>query len=217
MKKVATENLNTTPYWNEFYRHEAATGVRRVFTHRLDEVLRWVGLRQTELPDSQMRILDVGCGLGDVGLAVLSRYAGSDMHYTGVDFAPAPIEHMQMLLDSTHRHLEMCMKFDCMHAAALEYEADSFDLVWCGETLEHLDDPLKALTEIFRVTKPGGYMVLSTPYRDGIPDPSHVWEFEPADMMAWATPPNELLHFTTRVLPNWSCMLAVIRCGAHDK
>ncbi len=39
----------------------------------------------------------------------------------------------------------------------------TFDTVVCTEVLEHVADPLKALREMYRVLKPGGYLILSTP------------------------------------------------------
>jgi len=39
----------------------------------------------------------------------------------------------------------------------------TFDTVVCTEVLEHVPDPLKALREMYRVLKPGGYLILSTP------------------------------------------------------
>jgi len=39
----------------------------------------------------------------------------------------------------------------------------TFDTVVSTEVLEHVPDPLKALREMYRVLKPGGYLILSTP------------------------------------------------------
>ena len=40
---------------------------------------------------------------------------------------------------------------------------DTFDLVFCSQTLEHVKQPVRALREIHRVLKPGGQAWLSAP------------------------------------------------------
>lgn len=55
---------------------------------------------------------------------------------------------------------------ECLHVDAnqrLPFEDASFDLVWCSEVIEHLQDPAFSLGELRRVTKPGGLLVLTTP------------------------------------------------------
>jgi 2-polyprenyl-3-methyl-5-hydroxy-6-metoxy-1,4-benzoquinol methylase len=55
---------------------------------------------------------------------------------------------------------------ECLHVDAnqrLPFEDGSFDLVWCSEVIEHLQDPAFSLAELRRVTKPGGLLVLTTP------------------------------------------------------
>ena len=41
---------------------------------------------------------------------------------------------------------------------------DTYDLVFCSQTLEHVTDPVKVLTELRRVLKPGGQAWLSAPF-----------------------------------------------------
>ncbi len=38
-----------------------------------------------------------------------------------------------------------------------------FDLIWCSEVIEHLREPEFALSELRRITRPGGSLVLTTP------------------------------------------------------
>jgi Methyltransferase domain len=51
---------------------------------------------------------------------------------------------------------------------ALPFDAGHFDMVIVNHVLEHVDDDIKALSEILRVLKPGGVAVLQTPYCEGI-------------------------------------------------
>lgn len=44
----------------------------------------------------------------------------------------------------------------------IRFEDNTFDVVWCSHVLEHVDDT-KALFEIKRILKPGGYAVLQVP------------------------------------------------------
>lgn len=43
-------------------------------------------------------------------------------------------------------------------------ESGSFDAVMCTEVLEHVPDPVSALTELHRVLRPGGFLLLTAPF-----------------------------------------------------
>ena len=45
----------------------------------------------------------------------------------------------------------------------LPFAANSFDSVFSAQTLEHVPDPFAVMTEIARVLKPGGHLVLTAP------------------------------------------------------
>ena len=46
---------------------------------------------------------------------------------------------------------------------ALPFEDDSFDIILCNHVLEHIPDDHKAMTELYRVMKPGGWGVFQIP------------------------------------------------------
>ncbi len=54
-------------------------------------------------------------------------------------------------------------------ANRLPFRASSFHCVVASEVLEHINNPLAVLSEIKTVTKTGGKIILSTPYKEKIP------------------------------------------------
>jgi SAM-dependent methyltransferase len=46
---------------------------------------------------------------------------------------------------------------------AMPFATDSFDLTLATDVIEHVDDDLAALREIDRVTKPGGFVLITVP------------------------------------------------------
>jgi len=63
--------------------------------------------------------------------------------------------------------IDMESQFDaCMQVDAnqpLPFDDDAFDLIWCSEVLEHLENPGNFIAELRRVTKLGGDIILTTP------------------------------------------------------
>ena len=56
---------------------------------------------------------------------------------------------------------------------AVPYIDEYFDFVLANHVLEHVQDDMQALREIFRVLRPGGYAILQTPYASGL---THTFE-----------------------------------------
>lgn len=50
-----------------------------------------------------------------------------------------------------------------MDITNLRLEADQFSLIWCSHVLEHIEDDAKAMTELYRVLKHDGLLVLMVP------------------------------------------------------
>jgi len=59
--------------------------------------------------------------------------------------------------------LDMPTAMDKQDITALTYADESFDMIMCNHVLEHIPDDRKAMSELFRVLKPGGWAILQTP------------------------------------------------------
>lgn len=52
----------------------------------------------------------------------------------------------------------------------IPFSADTFDVVLCNHVLEHVRDDIKAMQEIHRVLKPGGFAILQVPFFNPVPE-----------------------------------------------
>lgn len=100
-------------------------------------------------------ILDVGCGNGRY-LRLLEKQADPGALVVGCDFSAGMLRRARLRLRSPRTQL---LTADLNR---LPFANASFDAVVCGWVLEHLRDPLVGLSELARVTRPGGRLLLLT-------------------------------------------------------
>jgi ubiquinone/menaquinone biosynthesis C-methylase UbiE len=93
-------------------------------------------------------ILEVGSGLGILADSIAARFPAALV--TGLEIADAQLAKAKGMFSRPN------LKFMKGDALSLELMESSFDVVYCRYILEHVADPAAALSEIFRVLKPGG-------------------------------------------------------------
>jgi len=98
------------------------------------------------------QILDIGCGQG----VALKPFQERGYKPTGIT------------LNATDAAICNELGFDVrvMDQSFLDFEDDSFDLVWARHVIEHSFMPLYTLTEFKRVLRPGGILYLEVPAPD---------------------------------------------------
>lgn len=104
------------------------------------------------------RVVDVGCGGGELLAALGEAWRDSTLY--GVDVAASRLR----AAGSIARRVRW---IDADLGAALPLVDRAFEVVFCTEVLEHLEDPVRGLRELRRVLVPGGRLVLSVPNATG--------------------------------------------------
>ena len=118
-------------------------------------------------------ILEIGCGEG-YGISELAKKSS---HYIGIDKYKTNIS--DELLDNNK------ITFHQMKIPPLNnIEENSVDYVVSFQVMEHIQDDNSFLKEIYRVLKPGGSVILTTPNKlmSLTRNPWHIREYTPAEI-----------------------------------
>ena len=101
------------------------------------------------------RILDVGCGTGNLTFEIVRALAPSVI--VGIDISEAELRIANEI--KTELGIDT-VSFQRASATALPFEPESFDVVTSNMVFHLLDDQKTALSEALRVLKPGGVALL---------------------------------------------------------
>jgi ubiquinone/menaquinone biosynthesis C-methylase UbiE len=101
------------------------------------------------------RLLDVGVGPGTITLDLASRLPAGQV--VGVDNARAAVESTRALVEQVGVGN---VQVEVADVYALDLADGEFDVVHAHQVLQHLADPLAALTEMRRVCRPGGLVAV---------------------------------------------------------
>jgi len=97
------------------------------------------------------KVLDIGCGDGFFSQQI---HAVTEASVNGMDIS------LRRLKQTAARGISV---EQCNLDEGICFKAETFDLVYCSEVIEHVIDPDWLLDEIWRVLVPGGNLILLTP------------------------------------------------------
>jgi 2-polyprenyl-3-methyl-5-hydroxy-6-metoxy-1,4-benzoquinol methylase len=98
-------------------------------------------------------VLDLGCGAGEFSAALTKAGA----HVIAVDVAAEALRRARERVHDLDARL-------WPSGAPLPVDDNAVDLVWAGEVIEHVADVAPWLSEVRRVLRPRGALLLSTPH-----------------------------------------------------
>jgi SAM-dependent methyltransferase len=102
------------------------------------------------VPAECQRLLEIGCGSGQLGRLLKSR----GHLVTGIELVADAADEARLWLDEV---------ITADAETGLPFAPGSFDGVVCADVLEHLVDPWRVLREAAELLRPGGCVVASVP------------------------------------------------------
>ncbi len=157
-----TWNLNTARHWDGAWERHGIDGFRAT-----GEV-RALRQRILGLVPRGTRVLDIGCGIGEI---VAQLREARQCECAGMDISAAAIRKLRLA----------GMEGKVAALPKVPFEAGSFDVVLCTETLEHVTNAKASIAEIRRVLKPGGLFLASVPDGGKDCEEAHVHRFQRGD------------------------------------
>lgn len=132
---------------------------------RLTNVLKSVAREVSRLKHDNIKVLDLGCGNGHFLFLInkLKEVQGKNIAFHGVDISKFEIE----LAKRTAEKLEVKnMKFETINIEKDNVEEATYDIVINTDVIEHLVEPEKCVEKIYRLLKPNGLAIITTPNSD---------------------------------------------------
>ena len=130
--------------WDLYARCYDAIGRLEPYRRLLRDVI-------AEVPDAPGRVLDAGCGTGNLTRALLDARPGTGA-VVAVDSSPAMLGRARRKNPAVVHVL-----------GDLTEPAGPFDVILCGNVLYALDDPARSVGVLKKALAPGGRLVVTTP------------------------------------------------------
>jgi 2-polyprenyl-3-methyl-5-hydroxy-6-metoxy-1,4-benzoquinol methylase len=118
------------------------------------------------------RILDIASGVGYGTQLIAKAHKDQIDEIIGVDIDKEAIAYAK------HKYYHPLVKFEMGDAAdpQLPKKLGQFDVILSFETLEHIENEEQFMKNIYQMLKPGGTLIISTPFGEGRGKPCN-WPF----------------------------------------
>lgn len=156
MSKFTDQQYLTTDQYKDATNLNARLEIHKRFSTNPYGWFNWVFDTLTQLP-RDANVLELGSGSGALWSNIANRIP-ENWNITLSDLS-------QEMLDAAWRNLVVTgrnFKYEQIDAQSIPYADKTFDIVIANHMIYHVPDRLKALTEIKRVLKKGGYLIATT-------------------------------------------------------
>ncbi|ABR47904.1 Methyltransferase type 11 [Alkaliphilus metalliredigens QYMF] len=140
------------------------------------------------------RVLDIACGVG-YGSPILIRHNPQIDELVGIDISPEAIDYAKQ----HYRFLETSYYVDDALNKNLYKTYGTFDTIVSFETIEHLEEDEVFVKNLYNLLKPGGTLIISTPFGRGkdqpCASPFHVYQYKEEEFIDVLKPFSELTMY----------------------
>ena len=138
--------------------------------------LGWIRFLDSYLPlksGSGKKVLEIGCSIGAFSKILKER--GFEVTATDVS----------SYIINKAKTIQKDIDFRVLDIERESRLRDKYDYIFCFETIEHLKNPVKGLTNMKNALRKEGVLVISTPFptKRSLADPTHINVHEPAFWM----------------------------------
>jgi len=147
--KIKREDVN---WYDRFYKNEQ-TDFPSWYVFMLPELIKEI--------QENSNLLELGCGQAKGLRYLVNNYYIKQKGVFGIDQSSEAIKFSKKSLPRAN--------LEQGNIYSLKYKNNSFDFVIMMEVIEHLEKPLQAMKEAYRVLKPNGMLILSFPNFFNIP------------------------------------------------
>ena len=195
-------------YEQAYYQNEASSSFRKSYSPEELEVIelriaqKAAQARMLLSNDQPGSLLDVGCGEG----FVLRYFERLGWQVQGIDYSRAGVQQVNPAYAD---HVEQGDVFELLEARIASEK--QYDLVWLGNVLEHVLDPVSLLQSLRCLVAPDGLLVVTVP-NDGTPYHEELYATGTIPDRFWIAVPDHLSYFTadslrrTAEATGWDCL-----------
>eukprot|EP01035_Chromulina_nebulosa_P020322 gene20322-26379_t len=157
--KVWGENMHHG-YYTQHTPKKTLTDHKIAQIDMIDQTISWAYNSQSNQSVRSITInnmVDVGCGVGGSSRHIARKF---NCNGTGISLSPFQIEQANKLTIASA--LNDKLKFQVSDALAMPFANNTFDLTWSMESGEHMPNKKQFVNELYRVTTPGGRIIIVT-------------------------------------------------------
>ncbi|NLN29820.1 MAG: bifunctional demethylmenaquinone methyltransferase/2-methoxy-6-polyprenyl-1,4-benzoquinol methylase UbiE [Bacteroidales bacterium] len=152
------EMFDSIAFRYDFINHLLSFGIDRIWRKRAVKAI-------SRICSDPGRILDVASGTGDLAIAAMRM---DPVHITGIDISEKMLQEGRDKIKrlSLHDRIDMLLG----DSQEMEFDDEVFDVVMVAFGVRNFSDPLRGLSEMYRVLrKKGAVMVLEFSMPSGVP------------------------------------------------